>query len=87
MKSSYFVKITDTYGGEANYSWVTRYLVSANSELGAIQRIARKYGAGWRREYDGRYNLSGACICLFINFVTEEEKADLLSRYSRIEEI
>ena len=27
----YFVEMTDTFGGEANYSWVNRFLVNAIS--------------------------------------------------------
>ena len=31
MKHQFFVEMTDTYGGEANYSWVNRFLVTASS--------------------------------------------------------
>jgi hypothetical protein len=31
MKNLYFAEITDTYGGEANYSWVTRHKIAASS--------------------------------------------------------
>ena len=31
MKMIYFVEVTDTFGGEVNYSWVRRYLVRAKS--------------------------------------------------------
>ena len=64
------IEVTDTYGGEANYCWVRRYTIEANSERGAICKLARQHGAGWRKEwFDGetsRYNLQNACICLFI---------------------
>lgn len=32
----YFVEVTDIYGGEANYSWVTRHAIRAKSERGAV---------------------------------------------------
>lgn len=35
MKNTYFVEVTDTFGGEANYCWVRRYKVSASSKLGS----------------------------------------------------
>lgn len=68
--TNYNVEITDTFGGEANYSWVKRYTISAKSMRGAICKLARLYGDGWRLDYTtgdmARYNLKHACICLFI---------------------
>jgi hypothetical protein len=70
----YDIEITDTFGGEANYSWVRRETVTAKNMLGAVNKIARSYGSGWRKDWDAsdtsRYNLKGACICMF---VTEAE--------------
>lgn len=64
------IEITDTFNGEANYSWVRRYKYKAKNERGAIQKLAREYGAGWRKDWSDsettRYNLQGACICAFI---------------------
>lgn len=66
------IEITDTFGGEANYSWVRRYTCEAKSFLGAINKLAREYRAGWRKNWDcgdeARYDLSGACICCFISY-------------------
>lgn len=73
---TYKVEITDTFGGEANYCWVRRYEFDAVSIRGAIQKLAREYGSGWRFAYAAgdvcRFDLKGACVCLFI-----EEKDDL----------
>jgi hypothetical protein len=64
------IEITDTFGGEANYSWVRRYAYRAKSVQGAMQKLARDYGKGWRKEWDdgdtARYKLQGACICCFV---------------------
>jgi hypothetical protein len=69
------VEITDTFGGEANYSWVKRYQIKAKSFRGAITALAKKDGSGWRIDWsDGettRYNLQGACICAFVTFEGE----------------
>ena len=66
------IEITDTFGGQANYCWVRRYTVKAKSIQGAVQKIAREYGSGWRVAYsDGdsaRYNLQGACVCMFVDW-------------------
>ena len=37
----YFVELTDTFGGEANYSWVNRYKVVASSFNGAIRKVSK----------------------------------------------
>ncbi len=64
------VEITDTFGGEANYSWVRRYTYRASSFLGAINMLAKEYAAGWRKEFEcgdyAQYKLTGACITCFI---------------------
>ena len=74
--TNYQIEITDTYGGEANYSWVTRYTIAANSMHGAICKLARQYGSGWRLDFNtgdvARYNLKNAAICLFINELCDD---------------
>lgn len=66
------IEVTDTFGGEANYSWVCRFECTARSERGAVQWLARNYGKGWTLAYDcgdqRRYNLRGACVCAFIDY-------------------
>ena len=79
-KAFFFCEIPDTFSEDANYSWVRRYLVSAVSERGAVQKVARQYGAGWR--YDGgRYNMRGACICMFVDRVENEELENIRARF------
>lgn len=43
-KALFFVEMTDTYGEEANYSWVSRFMVSASTMLGAIGKVTRETG-------------------------------------------
>lgn len=75
--STYHIEITDTFGGEANYTWKREYLVKASSARGAIGILSRKDGAGWRKEWGGgdtmRYNLKGACVCCFVSYVDPGE--------------
>ena len=75
--NTYHIEITDTFGGEANYSWKREYRVRASSIRGAIQVLARKDGAGWKAEYVGaghsRYDMQGACICAFVDYVDDGE--------------
>ncbi len=82
----YFVEMTDTYGGEANYSWVNRFLVKAASFRGAIGKVVRKTGIHARLDYNAgdmaKYRCPGHCITYFVNW---SENGDEANRYSRIE--
>ena len=68
--NTYCIEVTDTFAGEANYSWVRRYEYEAKSAKGAITKMAMEHGAGWRLDWDSgdmaRYNLSGSCVCAFV---------------------
>lgn len=90
-KDIFFIEVTDTFGGDANYSWANRYLVHAVSANGAIKKLARHSGAGWKKEYStgdfARYNLANAAICCFVEWVDAERAAELRAKYSRIVEI
>jgi len=44
MKNHYFIEMTDTFGGEANYCWVNRFIVSASSHRGAMRRVTARTG-------------------------------------------
>ena len=72
MKTKFNVEVTDTFGGEANYSWVRREIVYAKSLRGAITAFAKKHGGGFRLAYStgdmARYNLTGACVCAFVGY-------------------
>lgn len=71
----YKAEVTDTFSGEANYSWVRRYEFRAVSMRGAVQMLAHAYGSGWRAAYDdgdsARFDLRGACVCAFISVADE----------------
>lgn len=72
MKKQYTfkVEVTDTFGGEANYSWVRRYTFKAKSFQGAITMLAKEYGGAWRKTIEcgdyAQYKAQGACITAFI---------------------
>ena len=73
-EQNYIVEITDTFGGEANYSWVKRFTLDDLGlkfhevtdrkilrRLRSLGHIGKVKNAGL-----GRYNLVGCCACLFI---------------------
>lgn len=66
MKTLYFVEITDTFGGEANYSWVTRHIINARSERGAVNALSRRSGLNWRSVGCERYDSKSGAICAFV---------------------
>ena len=75
-KEIFFVEVTDTYGGDANYSWVHRFKVHATSFRGAIGKVSREMGLSFRKDYDtgdsARYNAQRACICAFVSGYEDE---------------
>ena len=76
-KQTYFVEMTDTFGGESNYSWVKRFLVQSVSMRGAISKVTRETGYHARLDYNcgdiARYNATGACICYFVQWADGNE--------------
>lgn len=78
----WFVELTDTYGVEANYSWVRRVKVQGKSIKHALRRFSDDAGFKGRliRGYDDgetiRYDIRGAALCFFISAWDEERHAD-----------
>lgn len=64
-------ELTDTFAGEANYSWVKRGTVKASTPSGAIRAAKRTLGITCRHTCDKYSDLLSlrfgqACIVLFI---------------------
>jgi hypothetical protein len=84
MKRFFRIELTDTFGGEANYSWVTRHKVKASTIQGAITKLAKDSGLSFRKVYDFgdsvRYNSKSGAICAFVEYW--DEKFHALERHS-----
>lgn len=70
-QSIFFVEVTDTYAGDANYCWVHRFKVHATTFRGAIRKVSREMGLpSARKTWDYmdmvRYDFKGAAICAFV---------------------
>ena len=76
MKTIYYIKVTDTFCGEANYCWVTRHAIKGKSERGAINRFSRLSGINWRHDYADRYNSKSGLICLFVSEFDNDEHGE-----------
>jgi hypothetical protein len=73
------IEITDTFGGEANYSWVWRGEVQASTVRGAL-RVWNKENLSqgcWQLDHnfeDGaRYNYKHGARCMFITWSPDNE--------------
>jgi hypothetical protein len=76
MKNTFYVEITDTFAGEANYSWVTRHKVNASSFRGAACIISRRSGLSWHKTADfgdqARYDSKSGATCFFVEQFDDE---------------
>lgn len=78
----WFVELTDTFGGDANYSWVTRVKVQAKSMAHAVRRFSKDAGftGRVRLAYDmddsARYDIRGACMCFFVSPWDDDSHGD-----------
>lgn len=71
------VEVTDTFGGEANYSWVRRYTLDLPADASRVRVIrAAKKAAGWTgrtttEEYGDTYTVrppATVCMVMFVTF-------------------
>ncbi len=72
----YYVEVTDTFGGEANYCWVARYKVHAKDEAHAAKKVALLRGDKIKLDGDFgdtvRYDVVRAAICYFSQWWDED---------------
>lgn len=86
MQSIFYVEITDTFGEDANYSWVKRFKVYATSALGAIRKVSTETGLNFRKEWDtgdlSRYDATQCAVCAFLSGYEDQEE-----HYSHVKSI
>ena len=85
MKNRYFVEMTDTFSGEANYCWVNRFIVSASSPRGAMRKVCARTGDRVRDVGCERWDSRTDCVCYFVEWIDDEQVKELQDNYSRIE--
>jgi len=78
----FFVELTDTYGGEANYSWVTRRLVRATTIMGAARKMAQVAGLSVHKTDSygdiARYDSASGATCMFVSHAEGNEAEQYL---------
>ncbi len=78
MKEIFFVEVTDTFGGEANYTWVHRFKVHASTARGAMRKIERRlpYAGGVKKDWDTGdmecWVWRKAAVCAFVEGYTDQ---------------
>ena len=91
MKNHYFIEMRDTFGGEANYCWVSRFVVSASTPRGAMRRVCARTGDKVRcvDQYNDlqTWDSTIGCIRYFVEWIDDARIAELQKSYSRIEVI
>ena len=79
---NYQIEITDTFGGEANYSWVRRHTLNASpgiTDLALVRRAKRK--AQWSglrckvSKYGDTIEIRPCGVCCVLFIVPSEEVA------------
>lgn len=50
--NTYYLEVTDLFGGEMNYCYLNKHVIDAKSRLGAIQRLSTMYGLNFRLDMD-----------------------------------
>lgn len=73
----FFIEVTDVFGGEANYSWVTRHVITATTRRGAVNKFSRLSSMEWRGTGSDRYDSKSGATCFFIDEYDEESHKDL----------
>lgn len=66
----FYIECTDTFAGEANYTFVTRHKVKAKTIRGAIIRFNRFCDMGFHKVWDKgdcvRYDSKSGATCAFV---------------------
>ncbi len=74
---TYKIEVTDTFGGEANYSYVSRLTIQAKSLRACVLQLGKETGYNWRFKANldecVRYDTTSGLTCAFIEGATDEE--------------
>lgn len=87
INKDFYCELTDTFGGDANYAWVTRFKVRASTKRGAALKVGRAAGLNFRCVIDSgdmrRYDSKSGATCLFVEPFDDENHG----QYGHIESI
>jgi len=78
-QKTFYIHITDMFGDSLNYSYITRFSVKANTERGAVGKVAKETGLRFRNDYDEIYKASSGLTGLVVEADSENGDAEFLS--------
>jgi hypothetical protein len=84
----FYVEVTNTFGGEANYCWLLRFKVKAKTKRGAVVKVSKELGYQGliRKRFDcgdmSRHDVYGNNVCLFVY-----DGTDMLNNTDRYTEL
>ena len=74
--NTYSIELTDTFGGEANYSYVERFTIQAKSLRACVLKLGKETGYNWRLNSNYgesvRYDTTSGLTCAFIEQMEED---------------
>lgn len=79
---AYYVEMTDTFGGELNYSWVKRFFVRAQTLKSCMRKVAMETGYNARMQWrmgddEAMYKVTGACIGYSVRYLSESDSEEV----------
>jgi len=85
---TYLVTVTDTFGGELNYSWVEYYLVRTDNIKTAVVKVSKYTGRKTRKKWgdseSGIYKVIGACVAYDVQWIDEEQEKDFIGNLHHV---
>ena len=62
--NKFYFEMTDTFGGELNYTWLHRFEVTAKNLRGALIKVSRETGYNFKNN-GNYYKAKRACVALY----------------------
>lgn len=69
---TFYIYLTDLFGGELNYSYKSRLKVEANTERGAVSKVSRDTGLHFRNYMEEIYHSTSNLTGLVVELTSDE---------------
>lgn len=84
--NTYIVEYTDLFGGDLNYSFIERYIITAKNMRGAINKLSRHLGVNFRGYYVSNdssiYHSKSRCTGATIDYADDLYLAEYIDNFS-----
>ena len=62
--NTFYFEMTDTFGGDLNYCWLTRFAINAKNLKGALIKLSKETGFNFRNN-GLHYKAKHACVAAY----------------------